>query len=143
MIEPRVEPGLHGHLRTKAVELGTTVFAVNGMPDHVHVVASVPPKVALADFVGQVKGFSSHEINRDMEGRFQWQVDYGVFSFDRKRLPNYVEYVENQKRHHAEKATIGILERTSGSPASEVREPAVAYNDEAWRQELESLETAE
>jgi putative transposase len=138
MIEPRREPQLHGYLRAKACELGATVFAVNGMPDHVHMVASVPPKVALANFISQVKGFSAHEI-RGHECQFRWQSEYGLFSFDRKRLPRYVSYVENQKRHHAAGTTRGVLERTSDS-GLEVREQAIpyGYGADEWRRELEA-----
>ena len=137
MIEQRLESQLHGYMRAKAVELGATVFALNGMPDHVHMVASVPPKVALADFISQVKGFSAHEV-RAHERRFRWQSEYGLFSFDRKRLPRYVAYVENQKRHHAERATHRVLEHTSDS-GPEVREQVIpyGYGADEWRRELE------
>lgn len=139
VIESRIESSLHGYMRSKAVELGATVFAIDGMPDHVHMVASVPPALALADFVGQVKGFSSHQVNRILDRRFQWQSEYGAFSFDRKRLPRYVAYVENQKRHHAEGTTFRVLERTNAPVASEIREPVASYNDDDWRRELEHL----
>lgn len=139
VIEPRIESSLHGYMQAKAVELGATVFAVNGMSDHVHMVASVPPKLALVDFVGQVKGFSSHEVNRLLDRRFRWQSEYGAFSFDRKRLPRYVAYVENQKRHHAERTTYRVLERTSVPAVSELREPVLLYSDADWRRELEDL----
>ncbi len=92
---------------------GVPVYAVDGMADHVHVVASMPPAVALADFVGKVKGYCS-----------------------------VIAYVENQKRHRAGKTTIGILERAEGSPASDVREPATPYDldDTRWRRELQALD---
>ncbi len=64
VVTPRIEAKVYGFLRMKAVEMGGMVFAVNGMPDHVHLVASVPPSVALADFVGQLKGFSSRKLNQ-------------------------------------------------------------------------------
>jgi len=46
-------------MRSKAIGLGGTVYVIGGVEDHVHVVASVPPTVALSTFVGQVKGVSS------------------------------------------------------------------------------------
>jgi putative transposase len=36
----------------KVIELGGIVHAVNSMPDHIHVVASVPPAIALSEIVG-------------------------------------------------------------------------------------------
>ena len=40
VILPEIEPAIHDLLRSKAVGLGATVFALNGMEDHVHLVVS-------------------------------------------------------------------------------------------------------
>ncbi len=145
LIVPSIEDRIHDFLRKKAVGLGATVFAINGMEDHVHVVASVPPALALADFIGKVKGYASYQINQAKLARsyFKWQQEYGAFSFDRKRLPYVIAYVENQKRHHADKTTIRVLEYAEDKPvASEIREPVTPYDfdDTPWRRELESLD---
>ena len=55
LLTPKVESVIHDFLRSKAIGLGATVFALDGMVDHVHMVASIPPKIAVAKFVGQVK----------------------------------------------------------------------------------------
>ncbi len=144
LIVQRIESEVHRFLRKKGVGLGATVYAVNGMEDHVHIVASVPPAIALADFVGKVKGYCSYEVNRAKlaDSHVRWQQEYGAFSFDRKRLPYVIAYVENQKRHHAGKTTIGILERAEGSSDSVVREPSTPYDldDTQWRRELQALD---
>ncbi len=117
--EPRigseVEPFVYDLLKTKAHALDAKVFALNGMPDHVHLVFSVHPKVAPAAFLGSVKGYSSNRINQAglLDRRFSWQDEYAIYSFDAKRLPYHVAYVENQKIHHAQATVIPILERTS------------------------------
>ncbi len=138
-----VEPILHNLLRNKAIDLGGSVFALDGVADHVHMVASIPPAVSVAKFVGQVKGASSSIFNKSgfTRDRFYWQEEYGAFSFDLKRLPNYVAYVENQKQHHDQRSTIPVLERTT--QPDEVREPQAVYalEDEAWRQELLTFDT--
>jgi REP-associated tyrosine transposase len=143
-IVPAIEEQVHRLLWKKALGLRTQVYAINGMEDHVHVVASLPPVLAVADFVGQVKGYSSNRINKEqlLDTRFGWQAEYGAFSFDRKRLPYVIAYVENQKRHHAEGATIRILERTDSSIDSEIREPPSCYDFDGaeWRRELEELD---
>jgi hypothetical protein len=77
---------------------------------------------------------------------FKWQDEYGAFSFDAKRPPNYIAYVEHQKEHHAEGTIIPILERmTSGNNVGPhlVREDASFYMTEAdsWREELVELST--
>jgi hypothetical protein len=107
-------------------------------------VVSIPPKVAVAKFVGQVKGFASTQYNQ-REGKekpFFWQSEYAAFSFDRKRLPNYVSYVENQKIHHADRTTIPILERVEGGGVQMVRESAAFYvvDQIEWARELRELD---
>src|SRR5688500_962770 len=73
---------LHAAIRSKVEELNGIVHAFNRMPDHVHLLVSVPPTISLSDFIGRVKGSSSHlmsRLNTDFEP-FAWQSDYGVLS---------------------------------------------------------------
>jgi putative transposase len=73
------------------------------MSEHVHVAISIPPKLAVATLIGQLKGASSHHINDHyMDGTFAWQAEYGVLSFSERSLSTIVAYVKNQKKHHAE-----------------------------------------
>ena len=139
---PKVEPIIYGYLRQKALNLEATVYALNGVEDHVHMVVSIPPKIAVAKFVGQVKGAASTRYNKRMttDTPFFWQANYAAFSFDKKRLPNYVAYVQRQKAHHSDKTTIPVLERI-GDEERAVGEEGVVYEMEtaAWRRELEEL----
>lgn len=125
LIVAEVEPVIHDLLRSKAIGLGATVYALNGMEDHVHMVVSVPPKLALADFIGKVKGSSSARFNKLglLDRPFQWQEEYAILSFDTKRLPHYVAYVEKQKDHHARTELIPILERTGERRSKEKSDP--------------------
>ena len=114
LITPDIEDELHGYLTGKATALGAIVYAVNGIEDHVHIVASVPPKIALSDFIGQIKGAASHHINH-LPGRagllFDWQRGYGVLSFGQKQLDWVADYARDQKRHHREGTIVAALER--------------------------------
>ena len=138
-----VEPIIYGFLRGKAIGLGATVFALNGVEDHVHMVVAIPPKIAVAKFIGQVKAVASTRFNKSHPNStpFFWQKEYGVFSFDARRLPNVIAYVERQKEHHASKTTIPILEREKGDAIKIFREPTASYilEENEWRHELESL----
>jgi len=144
LIVPRIEAQVHGFLWKKALGMGAKVFAIDGIVDHVHMVASLRPTMAVSDFVGAVKGYSSYQVNHEglADGRFKWQEEYGAFSFDRKRLPYVIAYVEGQKQHHAQATTIRILERTADNTATEIREPPAPYDfdDAEWRRELEDLD---
>lgn len=142
--EPRisaaVEPVIYNLLRAKAIGLEGIVFAINGIADHVHMVVAIPAKIAVATFIGQIKGVASAKFNQShpSDTPFYWQEEYGAFSFDGKRLPNLIAYVENQKQHHAQNGTIPILERTEGDGVRLVKEPTAGYavEDVTWRQEM-------
>lgn len=141
LITPDIEPIIYRFLRTKAIGLGGTVFAINGMVEHVHMVASIPPKIAVATFIGQTKGVTSAKFNQQYVDRplLYWQESYSVFSFGGKRLPFVINYVEQQKEHHAKQTIIPVLERTTGeSQRPLVREDRAAYliGQDAWHKEM-------
>ena len=94
---------LHGYLWGKATALECSPHAIGGMSDHIHIAISIPPKLAVATLIGQLKGASSHHVDKTYtDGSFMWQTEYGVFSFSEKALPSIVNYINNQKHHHAE-----------------------------------------
>jgi Transposase and inactivated derivatives len=103
LIESAWEADLHGYIWGKATALECIPHAINGMFDHLHVVISVPPKLSIATVIGKLKGSSSHHVNeRYMYSAFAWQAEYGIFSFSERSLSRVVDYVKNQKKHHAE-----------------------------------------
>lgn len=111
LIDPAWESDLYGYLWGKATALECIPHAIGGMPEHVHVVISIPPKLAVAKIIGQLKGASSHHVNEKYaNGSFAWQAEYGVLSFSEKVLPTIVEYVKNQKEHHTQNTTMEVLE---------------------------------
>lgn len=112
LIDPAWEEDLYGYMWGKATALGCIPRAINGMADHTHVVISIPPRLSIATAVGQLKGASSHHVNRVYVSNksFAWQTEYGVFSISEKALPFIIEYVKNQKKHHAENLINSSLE---------------------------------
>jgi len=103
MITPEIERRLHRNMESEARKMGCTVLALNGMPDHVHLVASLPTTITIADLVKQVKGVSSHLVNETLKpaSQFKWQGSYGAFTVSRWDLERVIEYVKHQKQHHA------------------------------------------
>jgi len=144
LVTPDVESLIHGFIRCKAIGLKGIVFALNGMPDHIHLVTSIPPSITVSTYVGQIKGVTSTKFNKSnmRELPLFWQDEYGVFTFDHKRLPNVVAYVENQKAHRAQNSFIPVLERTDDQGVRLVHESSTTYllNDEEWRMEMMELE---
>jgi putative transposase len=114
MITPAIEPQLYRAIIAKVQELGGVVHAIGGMEDHVHLALSAPPTVTLSDFIGQVKGNSSHFVNHQChpEVPFAWQREYGVLTFGEKYLNNVIDYVQNQRHHHEMKTVYRGMECT-------------------------------
>jgi putative transposase len=104
---------LYRAIAAKTQVLGGFVHAVGGVEDHVHLAVSVPPKIASAKFIGDVKGSSSHYVNHVIKPDFEfyWQDEYGVLSFGERNLASVVRYIHNQKQHHADGTLIAAMER--------------------------------
>jgi putative transposase len=117
LIQTGFEATLHNVIAAKAKSLGAFVYAVGGVEDHIHLVASVPPRIALSNFIGQVKGNSSHFVNHELSlpCPFNWQAEYGVVSFGGKQLDMVARYVKGQRQHHLEGKVYPFLECVEGT----------------------------
>ena len=82
LINPEKETTLYHYIISKADSLGCIVHAIGGVEDHIHLLVSIPPTLAIADFVRNLKGSSSHYLNQltVSANKFGWQEGYGVFS---------------------------------------------------------------
>ncbi|MEW5960688.1 MAG: transposase [Chloroflexota bacterium] len=81
---------------------------------YIHLVASIPPKHAVADVVKTLKGASAHDLNHAarLDQHFAWQRGYGALTLGETQKPKAIAYVENQKQHHhRQQTTNGWLER--------------------------------
>jgi REP element-mobilizing transposase RayT len=114
-IQPEIEKRLYAYLVNKAAELGVYVYAINGWYDHIHLVASIPPKHAVADVVKTLKGASAHDLNHvdRLDKHFAWQRGYGALTVGETQKPKAIAYVEKQKVHHRQQTTHAWLERSA------------------------------
>jgi putative transposase len=90
------------------------IHEIGGTETHIHLALSIEPTVKISELVGVLKGYSSHEVNRRAgmgKTVLQWQTGYGVVSFGTRDLPWVVDYLRNQKEHHAAGRTFERLER--------------------------------
>ncbi|MGK7923946.1 MAG: IS200/IS605 family transposase [Spirulina sp.] len=123
-LTPIRENQLYPYIVNKADSLGCIIHVIGGVEDHIHVIVSIPPKLAIAEFVKKIKGSSSRFLNNitNPSLQFAWQEGYGVFSLGGKQLDRAINYVQNQKEHHAKKTAIASLEMIrlgDDPPASE------------------------
>jgi len=77
-------------------------IAINGMPDHIHILVGIKPDTSLSDLVRDIKSSSSKFINEQgwINGKFEWQTGFGAFTYGHSQLTNVIKYIENQEEHH-------------------------------------------
>ena len=111
LITNALEPELYRFIKAKSLSLNCPFYAIGGIADHIHLLVSIPPSLAISDFVKRIKGSSSRHINcMFTQQTFAWQREYGVFSLGRKQLDQAVSYVLQQKHHHQNQTLIPLLE---------------------------------
>jgi REP element-mobilizing transposase RayT len=78
------------------------VLAINGMPDHLHLLIGLRPTQSLFELVQEIKGGSSRWVNdkKLVKGRFEWQEGYGAFSYGKSQVDAVVRYIQQQEEHH-------------------------------------------
>jgi REP element-mobilizing transposase RayT len=62
---------------------------------------SIVQTITISEFIGQLKGYSAHEINHKFGGKLlEWQTGYGVVSFGTGDLQWVKGYILNQRERH-------------------------------------------
>lgn len=95
---------LHQYITGIITKRKQKVIQINSMPDHIHILVGMTPDIALSDLVQSIKIGSTRFINRQgwIAGKFQWQEDFGAFSYSRSQLNTVAAYIENQEEHHSQ-----------------------------------------
>ena len=84
------------------------VLELNIQPDHVHLVVEVPPKYAVSEFMGYLKGKLALRLFQQYEslvkrywGRHLWARGYCVstIGLDEEKIRKYVQWQEKQEKH--------------------------------------------
>ncbi|MBS1913158.1 MAG: IS200/IS605 family transposase [Bacteroidetes bacterium] len=102
LIHSGVKDGLYKYMTGVVQRRGHKLLAINGMPDHVHLLIGLRPEMALSSLVRDVKAFSAKHVNDEhwMRNRFGWQVGYGAFSYSKTQIPSVIRYIERREQHH-------------------------------------------
>lgn len=105
LIDPAVETKIHQFIAEQLREQGCPVRIINGMPDHIHCLFLLSPQKSIMEVVKQIKGSSSHFINKNnlISEKFAWQTGYASYSVSQSVVDRVYHYIKNQKRHHEKK----------------------------------------
>lgn len=97
-LEARLFPFIGGVLR----DLRCSLLAINGMPDHLHLLIRYRADLSHSEMLQQIKGRSSKWINETIprSSHFSWQEGYGGFTVSKSAVPEVEAYIARQKEHH-------------------------------------------
>jgi len=93
-------------LRDLCKQWGVELLEGKAMPDHIHMVLSIPPKFSVANTVGFLKGKSAVRIHRELMGQKRmtglhfWAVGYCVSTvgMDENTIRRYVREQSSRDR---------------------------------------------
>lgn len=96
------ERDLYAYLYGITKNLGCQTYRIGGMPDHIHLFVSLPPKLPLADFVQRLKTDSSKWLKAKPDFPYfrGWGREYAGFSYSLRDKDMVVGYIMRQKEHH-------------------------------------------
>ena len=111
---PECEGLLYSTVLGKAKELGCEPLAIGGIEDHIHLLLRFPATAALSEIVKGIKGASSrHMVLTFPDKFFKWQGSYGATTVSPNAVKRVIEYIQNQKQHHASHALHNAWEQTT------------------------------
>jgi len=92
-------------------QMEAELLEFGGEDDHIHLMVSCPPKLAIANLVGKLKGKSSYVLRREfwpqikkkLWGSHFWSPSYCVVSCGGAPLDTVKQYIEEQRRPPGEK----------------------------------------
>jgi REP element-mobilizing transposase RayT len=89
---------MHGIIKNR----GGYLYRINSMSDHVHLLFTMSPIIALSDFMKALKASSSKIIKSaaGFENFKAWGEGYAALSYSLKDKEMIVKYIINQQEHH-------------------------------------------
>jgi len=99
-----VKKALIGLLNNESESHGWRVLALEVMPDHIHLFVSVPPSIAVADVVNQLKGTTSRKLRiafpflKQSVRKSLWAVGYYVSTAGFVSQAQVKKYIDAQSR---------------------------------------------
>lgn len=99
------ERELYGYILGYCKKMGIKLFRIGGMPDHIHLLVSIPSSMSLAQFVRDLKTSTSKWLKANpafplFDG---WSKEYAGFSYAYRDKAMIVNYIKKQKEHHKRK----------------------------------------
>ena len=97
------QPRLYDYIGGIIRNLGGISLGIDGVDDHVHVLAKLRPDKALSDVLRVLKCNASgwmHDVFPSL-AEFSWQRGYAAFTVSQSNLEQVQRYLARQKEHHS------------------------------------------
>jgi REP element-mobilizing transposase RayT len=81
----------------------STLLAINGIENHIHLLVNLHPSVCLSDLIRDIKLSTSQWIkgNHASFPQFSgWGKEYGAFTYAMRDKEMVTNYIRNQRTHH-------------------------------------------
>ena len=101
-IRPDLLPRLVQYMGGIIHHLDGRLIEANGPDDHMHIVATLSAKIAIADAMRDIKARSTAWVRQTFPGMsdFGWQDGYSAFTVSKSQQTIVVNYVRGQQEHH-------------------------------------------
>ena len=112
VMQGKVKEEVEAVVREQSRQLGVTVVELNVQVDHIHLLAEIPPKLSVSEYMGRVKGKTAlrvFSVCRDLRrrpywGNHFWAQGYCVSTVgvDHEMIRKYVRWQEKQEQKQEE-----------------------------------------
>lgn len=112
LLTERLSREIYRLINAEIQKQGCDLLALDGIPDHVHLLVKFTPVITIAEFVKQIKGGSAQAINQTYPSNspFKWQGGYGAFSVSYWDVEEVQGYIRNQQQHHRDNSIVAAYE---------------------------------
>jgi putative transposase len=102
LITTDVKDRLYEYIGGTVRGLGGLLLAINGIEDHVHILARLRADRSVSDALRDLKANASgwmHDVFPEVND-FSWQRGYGAFTVSASQVEKVRRYIANQEEHH-------------------------------------------
>ena len=101
-IDDTIRDRLHAYWGGAIRSEGGVSFRVNGIEDHVHIVAKLRQDKSVSDVLRNIKSNSSQWVHKTFPGHegFAWQRGFAAFTVSVSQIETVRRYIEDQEKHH-------------------------------------------
>ena len=101
-LNPENSGQLYAMIGSEIRDMKSKALIINGVRNHIHLLLSLSPEIALASLMKNIKSNSSFWARRSglfpaFEG---WSGEYGAFSLSASHKDAVYKYIESQQNHH-------------------------------------------